>query len=128
MSKRMVVQQRFKGKKVLVTGANGGIGSVLAASLRKEGALVAVTDLDTSSIKADVHFDGDLLDPSFCDLLPSRVAKHFNGIDILFNNAGVITRGKITDTSEEDYSLTICLLYTSPSPRDATLSRMPSSA
>ena len=107
MSEKMVIQQRFKGKKVLVTGAAGGIGSVLAASLRKEGALVAVTDLDTSNIKADAHFDGDLLDPSFCDLLPSRVAKHFNGIDILFNNAGVITRGKITDTSEEDYSLTM---------------------
>ncbi len=107
MSEKMVIQQRFKGKKVLVTGAAGGIGGVLAASLRKEGALVAVTDLDTSNIKADAHFDGDLLNPSFCDLLPSRVAKHFNGIDILFNNAGVITRGKITDTSEEDYSLTM---------------------
>ena len=28
----------------------------------------------------------------------------------------------------KDYSGKICLLYTSPSPRDATLSRMPSSA
>jgi len=27
-----------------------------------------------------------------------------------------------------DYHIYICLLYTSPSPRDATLSRMPSSA
>ena len=53
MSEKMVIQQRFKGKKVLVTGAAGGIGGVLASSLRKEGALVAVTDLDTSNIKAD---------------------------------------------------------------------------
>ena len=31
-------------------------------------------------------------------------------------------------TETEDYIINICLLYTSPSPRDATLSRMPSSA
>ena len=37
-------------------------------------------------------------------------------------NAGT---GSVLD---EDGSVTICLLYTSPSPRDATLSRMPSSA
>ena len=30
--------------------------------------------------------------------------------------------------NENDVSLHVCLLYTSPSPRDATLSRMPSSA
>ena len=34
-------------------------------------------------------------------------------------------RSYITNTLEQDE---ICLLYTSPSPRDATLSRMPSSA
>ena len=28
----------------------------------------------------------------------------------------------------EEYDIRACLLYTSPSPRDATLSRMPSSA
>ena len=33
-----------------------------------------------------------------------------------------------TDHGEQDGVLWICLLYTSPSPRDATLSRMPSSA
>ena len=32
------------------------------------------------------------------------------------------------ESQEELYDVTICLLYTSPSPRDATLSRMPSSA
>ena len=48
----------------------------------------------------------------------------------------VATRGPVLPPgAERDYEdrtdlalLTICLLYTSPSPRDATLSRMPSSA
>ena len=34
----------------------------------------------------------------------------------------------ITKQRDFDSSLLTCLLYTSPSPRDATLSRMPSSA
>ena len=33
-----------------------------------------------------------------------------------------------TDLEDKLTNITICLLYTSPSPRDATLSRMPSSA
>ena len=38
------------------------------------------------------------------------------------------TRKKITVVNEVIEALELCLLYTSPSPRDATLSRMPSSA
>ena len=34
----------------------------------------------------------------------------------------------VTRVHEDDWSAMPCLLYTSPSPRDATLSRMPSSA
>ena len=39
------------------------------------------------------------------------------------NVAGLTTRAKVSAAG-----VTVCLLYTSPSPRDATLSRMPSSA
>ena len=53
--------------------------------------------------------------------------------DRIFHDFGTIKEGEIaktvfsfTNTGEND--LYICLLYTSPSPRDATLSRMPSSA
>ena len=40
-----------------------------------------------------------------------------------------LTKGNLLNSSDIEYALQdICLLYTSPSPRDATLSRMPSSA
>ena len=39
----------------------------------------------------------------------------------------VVTANKKVQTAQE-IPMNICLLYTSPSPRDATLSRMPSSA
>ena len=98
---------RFQGKKALVTGAAGGIGQVIAAMLRAEGAQVAVTDRDTAGITAEAHVDGDLLDPGFCDALPGRVAQALGGLDILCNNAGVITRGPITEASDADYTLTM---------------------
>ena len=48
-------------------------------------------------------------------------------------NAGEIIRGEGGEELAEAFNdtlkaLGVCLLYTSPSPRDATLSRMPSSA
>jgi len=97
---------RFKGKKVLITGAAGGIGRSLVTSFLAEGARVAVTDRDTGGLDG-AHFDGDLLDGAFCDALPGRVADHLGGLDILCNNAGVITRGRIIDTTDADYALTM---------------------
>ena len=50
---------------------------------------------------------------------------------ILSSLAGCLTDDEITDASGDDLDELLnygCLLYTSPSPRDATLSRMPSSA
>lgn len=98
---------RFRGKYALVTGAAGGIGKAMVAQLRAEGAKVAVSDRDTSGLEAEAHLDGDLLDGAFCDALPGRAAEALGGLDILCNNAGVITRGKITETTDADYALTM---------------------
>ena len=53
-------------------------------------------------------------------------ALYFNNLYITCEGIGIYYRN--TDSVINSYSLTCCLLYTSPSPRDATLSRMPSSA
>lgn len=97
----------FSGKRALVTGAAGGIGQAIVAGLRAQGATVAVTDRDTSGLSGVTHLDGDLLDADFCDALPGLAAQALGGLDILCNNAGVITRGKITDTTDADYALTM---------------------
>ncbi|SLN23643.1 4-formylbenzenesulfonate dehydrogenase TsaC1/TsaC2 [Roseovarius litorisediminis] len=98
---------RFNNKNALVTGASGGIGKVLVAMLRAEGARVAVTDRDTSGVQAEAHLDGDLLDDAFCDGLPGQAAEALGGLDIVCNNAGVITRGNITLATDADYALTM---------------------
>lgn len=87
---------RFEGKNALVTGANGGIGRAIVARLRSQGATVLTTD------RAGADINGDLLDASFCDALPDRAASQMGGLDILINNAGIITRGNITESTDED--------------------------
>ena len=46
----------------------------------------------------------------------------------LLDGIAIVTQGRLPRSLISDNQLRDCLLYTSPSPRDATLSRMPSSA
>ncbi len=105
---------RFEGRRALVTGAAGGIGMVLVELLRSEGAKVAVSDRDSSHVTADAHVDGDLLDGAFCDALPGRATEALGGLDILCNNAGVITRGDITEATDADFALTMSVNVEAP--------------
>ncbi len=91
----------------MITGAAGGFGATLVAMMRAVGESVAVADRDTSGIDAEAHFDGDLLDASYCDALPGLAAESLGGLDIMCNNAGVITRGEITTATDADYALTM---------------------
>ncbi|MDE2789330.1 MAG: SDR family NAD(P)-dependent oxidoreductase [Paracoccaceae bacterium] len=94
---------RFEGKAALVTGAAGGIGRAIVARLRAEGARVAVADKDVCTFAAEKHLQGDLLDASYADGLALAAFDALGGLDIVTNNAGVITRGPITETSDLDW-------------------------
>jgi 2-keto-3-deoxy-L-fuconate dehydrogenase len=98
---------RFDGTAALVTGAAGGIGAAVVRMLRAEGARVAVADRDTGGIEAEAHLPGDLLDPGYTDDLPAAAAKALGRLDIVVNNAGVITRGKVTETTDADWALSL---------------------
>ena len=98
---------RFEGKTALVTGAAGGIGAAVVRMLRAEGARVAVADRDVSGLEADARLPGDLRDPAYADGLPAAAAQALGRLDIVVNNAGVITRGKVTETSDADGNLSV---------------------
>ena len=68
-------------------------------------------------------FDNNGVVNNFGDRLRPVFGERRNG-----QNAGVLTSLQIGSDSDGDALYYNCLLYTSPSPRDATLSRMPSSA
>ena len=98
---------RFSGKTALVTGAAGGIGQAIVAGLRAEGARVAAADRDSSAIPADAHLDGDLLNPEYTDGLITAAVAALGSIDVIVNNAGVITRGTIDETTDADWALSM---------------------
>ena len=104
----------FAGKRALVTGAAGGIGGSITSMLRSAGARVAVTDRNTDGIDAEAHFPGDLTDPSYANTLPVQAAEALGGLDILVNNAGLMRRGKVTDSSDEDFDISVAVNVKAP--------------
>ncbi len=97
----------FTGKHVLVTGAAGGIGQAIVKMFRASGATVAVADLDVSGVDADAHLSGDLTDASYADTLPKAAHQALGGLDIVINNAGIMRRGPVTDSTDADFDLSM---------------------
>lgn len=97
----------FQGKTALVTGAAGGIGAAIVRQLRSAGVKVAVADRDVAGIDAEAHLPGNLLEAAYADGLPQAAFNALGGLDIVINNAGVITRGNVTSTTDADWDLSV---------------------
>jgi NAD(P)-dependent dehydrogenase (short-subunit alcohol dehydrogenase family) len=68
---------------------------------------VAVADRDTAGIEAEAHLDGNLLEAGYADGLAAAAARALGRLDIVVNNAGVITRGTVTETGDDDWDLSV---------------------
>ena len=114
-----------KSNVVLVTGANGGIGKAIVNKYSRQGLTMAIADKDEDAANKLVHeinssngkamaFPGDLLDQNYSDNLANEVKEKLGSIDILINNAGLMRRGDITQTSDEDYELSMKINVEAP--------------
>jgi NAD(P)-dependent dehydrogenase (short-subunit alcohol dehydrogenase family) len=112
---------RMRGYRVLVTGADSGIGRAAAIAMAKEGADVALNALpeereDLEAVR-DVVGDlgrkavllpGDLTDEAFCDVLVRDAVSELGGLDALVLVAGhQQVHEDITRQSTEDFDRTM---------------------
>lgn len=102
----------LKGKRVLVTGANTGIGQGIAVSIgRAGGEVVAVGRSSMTETVEKVEVAGGRALPFACDLsdgdsvkhLIDRVSEECGPLDGLVNNAGIIRRAASVELSEVDW-------------------------
>jgi 3-oxoacyl-[acyl-carrier protein] reductase len=113
MSEFKQLSRSVKGLSVLVTGAASGMGRATARVFAAEGAKVAVTDISaeaTQSVAGDITAKGQTakawtLDVANRDNIASvveEIAKHFGGLDIIVNNAGISVRVAIDDDGYDE--------------------------
>jgi 2-deoxy-D-gluconate 3-dehydrogenase len=109
----MILDQfKLDGKIAIITGSAQGLGQGIALGLAEAGADVALVDiLDMSETQQHIESLGrrcvavpaDLMDTACIPTIIDTAVKELGGIDILFNNAGIIRRAPITEFTEKDW-------------------------
>lgn len=85
----------LKGKKILITGGNGGLGKAMAKKFIAEGAEVIITGRNEEKTKAAAaevgcqYIIADLQNVDCLETLIGDSVKKLNGLNVLVNNAGV---------------------------------------
>ena len=99
---------------VLVTGASSGIGASIAIAFAEDGWDVMAAGRDEGRLEevADVSekivtWAGELDGSEDCDELIADAIDEFGQLDCLVNNAGILIRGDIADTSDDDWRSTM---------------------
>ncbi len=105
----------LSGKKALVTGATGGLGSEIARALHAAGAHVALSGTRVEKLEALAAELGDrtaitpanLSDADAVDALPKQASEALGGLDILISNAGVTRDQLLMRMKDEDWETVI---------------------
>ncbi len=111
---------RFKDKIIMITGSSRGIGKAIAESFAKEGAILALTDIDFETLKETLKeitkispnsraYELDVTKENMVKEVVNRILNDFSRIDILVNNAGVSTMNWFWKLTEEewDYNMNV---------------------
>jgi NAD(P)-dependent dehydrogenase (short-subunit alcohol dehydrogenase family) len=116
--------QAAQGKRAIVTGAASGIGRATAELLAAEGASVIVADVDApkgEAVAAGIRERGgtarfvrcDVTSAAHCLAAVHAAIDAFGGLDILCNNAGIIRRADVVETTEEEWARVMAVNVTS---------------
>ncbi len=106
---------RVKGKVAVITGSANGIGEATARLLAREGAKIAIVDIDDVNgerVAAEIQKDGgtalfwhmNVASKQEVERVMGEIFKQFGRLDILVNNAGIAGgRGTPMDVSENEW-------------------------
>ena len=102
-------KETFNDKIVVVTGAASGIGLAICRRFSRDGARIAMLDVDEPALRAvesemaglgvdclGVRCDVSRQEESTAAI--RQIIDHYGGIDVLVNNAGITQRGPFVDT------------------------------
>ncbi|MDQ0867318.1 SDR family NAD(P)-dependent oxidoreductase [Arthrobacter globiformis] len=118
------IMGRLSGKVALITGAAGGQGAVEAELFAREGARVVVADINQEGVAAVVNriqeaggealgLELNVTDESAWATAMDRIRDRFEGLDILINNAGILSLNGISKIERTDWDRTININQTS---------------
>lgn len=103
----------LSGKRIVITGAGGGLGAAYASHAASLGAAVIVNDIDPQAANRTaetivaaggqaIAHAGDISNWDFSETLMDSCIGHFGGLDGLINNAGILRPALIADITERD--------------------------
>jgi 3-oxoacyl-[acyl-carrier protein] reductase len=109
---------RLNGKVAIVTGAGQGIGAATALKFAREGATVAVCDVNADAVKAvvgacealgteAVGFVVNIADREAVHEMVGQVLERFGRIDVLVNNAGITRDARLQKMTLEQFEAVI---------------------
>ena len=121
------LSRSVKGRKVIVTGAASGMGRATAHLFAREGAHVAVTDLNLNACAAvvdEIEAAGfgtakawamDMADNAMITEVTGSIAAAFGGLDIIVNNAGFAMQAMIDgDDYVESWDKSLAVMLEGP--------------
>lgn len=115
--------KKLSGKVAIITGATSGIGKATALLFADEGADLVITGRRAElgrAVEAEIRRKGvrcvfvqaDHSQADACSSVLERTLAEFSRVDILFNNAGIVTKGTAETTSEQVWAETMAVNVT----------------
>ncbi len=103
--------KRLDGKAALITGSARGIGLAFAKAYIRDGARVALADIDIDRARGEAEKLGaaafavemDITQQASIEAAVDATVAHFGQIDILINNAAIFTAAPIVEITRDDF-------------------------